>query len=144
MKYTDKLVVKALDFAREAHKGQLYGKEDYFLAHISKVVTNLLVNGESNMAQIVGALHDIFEDTGNLYTDKVATLFGEEVYLNLWELTRRKGEQYFSYIKRINSPVAKKVKIEDVTCNYRASVLIRDDKRMGRYAKALLILLGYD
>jgi len=143
--YNEKLFLEALDFAQTAHKGQLYGiNEDYYTAHILKVVEEL--SGESYLVKIVGALHDVYEDT-LVAREELINLFGYIVNLCVFKLTRQKSEEYFDYIRRIkqsNNSVCIKVKLADAHCNYKASVLKGFESKEKRYTKAMFILLGYN
>lgn len=144
--YTTELVTEALNFARKAHAKQTYTSGyDYFDAHIIKVVNQLSKNGESNLGRIIGALHDVYEDTG-VTRDEILEHFGGAVDEAVWCLTREKDkESYFDYIRRVKqNNICKKVKTEDVGCNYKASIASGDKSKQSRYAKALLILLGWD
>jgi len=144
MEYTEQDVERALAFAKEAHKGQLYGTKDYFESHIKDVWYQLLIHGASYLEQIVGALHDIYEDTG-VTRERLIGEFGITVDNYVFQLTRDKGETYFEYVRRVKGvELCKKVKLEDATCNYHASLLCENEKWQGKYSRAMLILLGYD
>jgi (p)ppGpp synthase/HD superfamily hydrolase len=142
--YDDKLLAKAMDFSRKAHARQTYTvKGDYYDAHIKKVVYQLLIHHESYLAQVVGALHDIYEDTP-VSREEIVKLFGNEVDELVWELTKQNDETYFDYIRRVKqTELCKVVKLEDASCNYRASVISGSTSLIQRYAHAMLILLGY-
>jgi (p)ppGpp synthase/HD superfamily hydrolase len=142
--YTEEDVSLALSFASKAHAGQLYGSKDYFTEHIMGVVNRLMEKISSARTLIVGALHDIYEDT-DITREEIISIFGEDIDECVWILTRQENEEYFDYIRRVkNNAVAKNVKLEDVTFNYRASELMQNVSMQMRYGKALLILLGYD
>jgi (p)ppGpp synthase/HD superfamily hydrolase len=152
MEYTDELVKDALAFAKEAHTDQLYGKKDYFSTHIMGVVDALKEGGADNLTLIVGALHDILEDTG-VSSLSIVDKFGEYVYTLLWSLTRHGEKDYFDYIRKIKEmdgeagDIVRRVKMEDVAFNYMQSVFSENkgfQARYARYARALFILLGYN
>jgi (p)ppGpp synthase/HD superfamily hydrolase len=140
--YTDEDVDRALEFAKNAHAGQLYGTEDYFQKHIMGVVNQMKERGWHHHIEIVvAALHDIFEDT-NITREHLAREFGVEVESLVWELTRHKNEGYFDYIRRVTKNfTANLIKTEDVMFNLEQSRLINDKAKMKRYDKALDILL---
>lgn len=85
------IVEIALSYAKEKHKGQKYGEEDYFEGHICKVYEIIKQVGGSETEQVVAILHDVFEDC-EVDENDVINVFGEEVYKSCMALTRRKGE----------------------------------------------------
>jgi (p)ppGpp synthase/HD superfamily hydrolase len=143
--YNHDLLKQALAVAKKTHETQLYGNgEDYFSAHIIKIVDYLAEHHESCMIQIIGALHDIYEDT-NISREEIVKQFGVTVDGAVFVLTRQKDkEDYFNYIRRIRFvDMCKTVKLADLACNYKASVEKRMTSFEKRYSKAILILLGY-
>jgi (p)ppGpp synthase/HD superfamily hydrolase len=136
-------VTKALEFARKAHAGQTYTVEgDYFDAHIKRVWYQLLIQGATNIEQVVGILHDVYEDTA-VSRLEITELFGYTVDDLVWQLSRKEEETYFDYIRRVKeNETCRKVKIADAGCNHKASVISGNISLMGRYTYALLILQG--
>lgn len=93
-KYT--MIVKALQFAQEMHKGQVrkYTGEDYVnhpVAVADLVELYLEENGytdeEITTAIAVAILHDTVEDTPATHED-IEVVFGEEVAKGVWFLTK--------------------------------------------------------
>ena len=66
-------VTAAKCFARCAHRGQTYGVEPYYDAHVLKVWE--LVQRYDHHTQVIALLHDVCEDTDVTF-DEVAALFG--------------------------------------------------------------------
>ena len=142
--YTREDLKRALAVSKQVHSGQLYGDKDYFTEHIRGVVKNLHDIASPEIVLIIGALHDVYEDT-DITREQIIHDFGEDIDDYIWVLTRQKDEQYFDYIRRVkNNWIARTVKIADVEFNLKASALSGDKSRQDRYEKALLILMGYD
>jgi (p)ppGpp synthase/HD superfamily hydrolase len=91
---------------------------------------------------IVGLFHDILEDT-NINKDFLfclLTLLGKyKLFDEIVKMTRRKGETYFEYIRRLDG-IAKKVKIADIKHNLSRTETLQPSLKK-RYEKALKILL---
>jgi (p)ppGpp synthase/HD superfamily hydrolase len=91
---------------------------------------------------IVGLFHDILEDT-NINKDFLfclLTLLGKyKLFDEIVKMTRRKGETYFEYIRRLDG-IAKKVKIADIKHNLSRTETLKPSLKE-RYEKALRILL---
>ena len=144
MEYNNSMILKALNFAEKAHLGQTYTNPgDYFEAHIRKVWYNVLIHGGTVLEQVVAILHDVMEDTP-ISESQIADDFGAEVAHHVYLLSRNPSENYFDYIRGLkDDPVCKKVKIEDLDCNYKASIISGNESLSNRHARAILILMGY-
>lgn len=117
------IVEIALSYAKEKHKGQKYGEEDYFEGHICKVYEIVKQVGGSETEQVVAILHDVFEDC-EVDENDVINVFGEEVYKSCMALTRRKGERYGDYLKRVaEDDVATFVKMADIPVNFESALV---------------------
>tara|TARA_Y100000389_G_scaffold200296_1_gene240379 strand:- start:630 stop:1121 length:492 start_codon:yes stop_codon:yes gene_type:complete len=90
------MIIKALQFAQEMHKGQVrkYTGEDYVdhpVAVADLVELYLDEKGYSDeeimSAIVVAILHDTVEDTPATLED-IETIFGEEVVKGVWFLTK--------------------------------------------------------
>jgi guanosine-3',5'-bis(diphosphate) 3'-pyrophosphohydrolase len=68
-------VIKAKEFASDAHEGQLYGEFPY-TKHLNIVAS--LVESYGYDAQMIAHLHDIIEDT-SVTADKLKNIFGSFV-----------------------------------------------------------------
>ena len=127
------LTFKAYEFAISAHRGQKYGDKPYSW-HISNVSKRLEPDDEVGSA--VAYLHDVVEDT-QFTIDDLKKQFGSVIVNAVDAITRRDGEKYFDYIRRLSSnPIAKRVKIADLQEN-----LSQGDLSLStRYYKALKML----
>lgn len=131
-------LTNAIAIAVEAHRGQLDKAGEPYILHPLRVM--LAVQGET--ARIAAVLHDVIEDQPkSLSFDDIAIMFGAEVWHTVDALTRRKSEHYFDYVKRAAAhPIARDVKIADVTDNLRRSGDPKEKSRREKYYKALEIL----
>lgn len=89
--------------------------------------------------QLAGLMHDVVEDC-YMTLAEVQSAFGEEVARIVEVLTRKQGEMYFDYIKRVAlDPDAIQVKLADLEHNL--SDLSETHPLRQRYQKAMGILL---
>ena len=134
-------------FACEAHEGQLDKlKRDYFSAHVLPVAEALEPFGE--LAQMVGYLHDILEDSSVTISD-FPTFVPSAVCVAVEAVTRDNGESYENFIQRAAlhhlSAVAK---LADNSVNLRANALLaeQDPQKAAslrvRYLAARAVLLA--
>jgi (p)ppGpp synthase/HD superfamily hydrolase len=133
-------VDRALVFAKLKHGNQMYGDHPY-IYHLTKVVYLCEKLGLPVQCQIIGALHDIYEDT-DVTVDEVEEAFGKFVSDTVMCLTRNKKEDYFVYLKDVSRhPIARAVKICDLLTNLEHAI---SDNRyyylIDRYQKALYFL----
>ena len=132
----------AIGFAAEAHFGQRDKQGAPYILHVLRVALSL----PDRDAQIVGALHDVVEDTGNDLDDLRDAGFSEYLVRAVDTLTHRKdeGESYENYIERVaQSPLASRVKLADLRDNLaRVSDLVPNARAHlePRYNAALLKL----
>lgn len=104
----------ACSIAEQAHKGQFDKGGHPYIEHPLYVST--LVNSADE--KIVALLHDVVEDSfvTLLYLEK--QLFSDDIIYAIDCLTKRKGEKYDDYLKRVcQSKLAVTVKIADMTHN---------------------------
>jgi (p)ppGpp synthase/HD superfamily hydrolase len=128
----------AADFAREAHKGQLYGEVPYWhhLCDVAKYswVDNIII-------WRVAFLHDTLEDTDVTY-DQLKDNFGLFIADTVQLLTKDPQLTYFENIQAIidsGSWVAIHVKTADNIANYKHS---GKDSLKPRYEKSIRMLMG--
>lgn len=145
-----KKIEAAILMATHAHAGQEDLEGVPYIYHPIHVMSSFLLQEEQE--RIVAILHDIVEDTPINLTDIEAT-FGKEIAEAIDAITKRPGEDYDEYLKRVAQNIlAKKVKIEDVKHNLdrsRASSLRAKDtkekkkaeNRVSKYNRALDILI---
>lgn len=107
-----------------------------------------MLSMKTEAEQVGAVLHDVLEDT-DIGKVEVVAHFGLDIFAIVETLTRRDGEQYFDYIKRIRPhPTAKAIKIADLCDNMnpaRMNAILNEDKetimkRFKKYQKALKIL----
>lgn len=119
-KEKDMLYEKVVDFVKEkfAGKKDKSGK-DYFTAHlltVSKIAKSL---GGSE-AEILGLLHDAFEDTDTTEEDLINLGVSDEIITALKLLTHKKPMSYSDYVKNIaesGNKLAMLVKLSDLSNN---------------------------
>lgn len=90
---------------------------------------------------IVGLFHDILEDTA-IERDILfyfLSIHGKyDLFKEIESLTRKKGELYFDYIRRLDG-ISKEVKIADLKHNLSRVDTLKDSLKK-RYLKALTIV----
>ena len=135
---------RAVEIAREAHRGQLDKSGEEYIGHPLRV----MAAGATLEEKIVGVLHDVVEDSSwtlGMLSDEG---FSQEVIDALRCLTKLpEGESYDKYIARIKSnPLAVAVKLNDLSDNMDIRRLPylsdKDVKRLKKYLKAYKQLSG--
>ncbi len=139
---TTDAVQAAQDFAAKVHDGQVDRAGVPYLFHVLRVSAA----GSTPVEQIVGALHDVIEDTRYTHADLVI-LFGQEVADAVQTLSRFSHETYSAFIERCAAtPLTRAVKINDLLDNLnRLQNLPADEakRKFKRYFDALA-RLGYE
>lgn len=133
---------EAIELATEAHKGQKDKSGFDYIEHPKRVSESLKKYGEA--AMIVGALHDVVEDT-HIPLSEIEKRFGSEIAEAVDAVSQRQGEKYFDYIKRAaQNPLARLVKVADIHDNMLPSRSLgrNMDSLKKRYGKALEMLQG--
>lgn len=135
------MLIKALTVMMNAHKGQKdKAGKPYFLHPLT---VSSKVKGKN--LKIVALLHDTVEDT-DITLQKLSKLGFNEVQLNAIDaITKRKGEGYSDYLKRVKqNNIAREVKLADLAHNMNIRrlkvVTSKDTERLEKYKKALLFL----
>ena len=104
---------QALAFAARKHAGTYRRDSSNYIIHPIRVSQGV----KTSRQKIIALLHDVLEDTEATYME-VLEMFGPEIAGPVDALTRRKGEEYFDYIKRVvRYPDATAVKIADIADN---------------------------
>ncbi|MSS57638.1 HD domain-containing protein [Erysipelotrichaceae bacterium Oil+RF-744-GAM-WT-6] len=132
------ILEKAKEIARKAHLGQKDKAGEDYIYHPLWVSAH--VDGEKT--KTAALLHDVLEDTSVTSKDLLNQGIPREIVNSVIVLTRKSGEDYFDYIKRVKKdPVARQVKIADLKHNIDLSRLPKvteeDIKRNKKYRKAL-------
>jgi guanosine-3',5'-bis(diphosphate) 3'-pyrophosphohydrolase len=131
-------LAKAVCIANAAHVGQFDKGGLPYIMHPMRVME--AVEGED--AKIVAVLHDVLEDTDVTADDLAHDGFSETIITALEALTRRPGESYAAFIRRVaQNPLATVVKIADMRDNSNLARIPnptdKDRARVAKYQKHL-------
>ena len=146
-------ILKALEFASIAHKGQLrkFPTNVPYISHLGAVALILSNAGFSETVVVAGILHDIIEDTP-FKAEDIMENFGNEVYELVVAVTENKSlpwaERKERYLEQIqNAPVeAKAISGADLLANRLSNLLglrlgenpwVRFSKQPKDYAKRI-------
>lgn len=125
----------ALTFAAKAHAGQKRSNGDNYIIHPIRVSQEC----KSLKQKIIALLHDTLEDTSTVY-EELAYYFGDDIAKVVLILTKREGEPYEDYIKRVKeNPDAVAVKIADIADNLSDAP---SDNAVRKSAKAIELLVS--
>ena len=135
------LTKKALALCFECHKEQVDKTGLPYVFHPFHLAEQM----DDEISTVCALLHDVVEDTSLTLTDLESMGYPKEVTEVLALLTHDADQPYMDYVKRIAThPIAKKVKIADLTHNSDLTRLdVIDEyaiKRNEKYAQALRIL----
>lgn len=112
------LIPKALQFATEAHLGQLrkVTGED-FVVHPIRVSERV----KTDLQKVCALLHDVVEDTP-VEIEQIRSEFGHDVAYIVGLLTHRVGDTYEQYIERVLlNENARVIKVADICDNLNDS-----------------------
>jgi (p)ppGpp synthase/HD superfamily hydrolase len=134
-------LTRAIVIAAEAHRGAVDKAGEVYLLHPLRVMMRMRTEKE----RITAVLHDLLEDTPWDLDGLRAEGFSEEILQALDHLTRREGEVYHLYVKRVaRNPLARAVKRMDLEDNMDltriATPTEKDHSRVEKYRQALRIL----
>ena len=127
----------AYELAKRAHSGQVDKAGVDYINH--PVAVSDMVYPEEE--KTVALLHDVVEDTG-ITIVCLRALFDDNIVDAVECLTRKSGESYNQYIRRVaENPIARNVKIADLAHNMDLArlpfVTDADFKRNEKYHKAM-------
>jgi (p)ppGpp synthase/HD superfamily hydrolase len=129
----------ARTLARLFHDGQFDKAGLPYIEHVLRVSNA----GATTEEKIVGALHDILEDTP-MKAESLRAIFGDTIADAVEALTRQPLEEYMLYVARAaDNPIARQVKKYDLNDNLgRLSQLPASQAHSlwRRYTRALLFL----
>jgi (p)ppGpp synthase/HD superfamily hydrolase len=131
----------AITLACKAHQGQIDKGGSPYILHPLRLMLRM-----SRAAELMAAvMHDVVEDGDVSLQDLRSLSFPESVVSAVDCLTRRKGEDYEGFLKRLAvNPLARRVKMEDLKDNMNltrlSDVTDKDLKRQEKHKKALQIL----
>lgn len=139
-------LAEAVTLAAQAHDGQKRkGSGDPYIVHPVRVLLSLSARriGLNEDMLIAAVLHDVVEDCGVTLDDLRGKGASERVIQLVDRLTRKEGERYADFIRRIRQDSeASMIKIEDILDN-----LDDLDSQPGlehlreRYTRALEVLI---
>lgn len=128
---------KAREICVEKHAGQVDKNGAPYYLHPFAVAD--MVSGTDE--KIVAYLHDVVEDTGTSIEDLAEYGFGAEILDAVEAITRKDGEDYFDYIRRVSrNGIAKAVKKADLRHNLSPERKGATAAMRNRYETALQIL----
>lgn len=133
----------AILLAAQAHRGQKDKNGDPYILHPLRVLLRLTTERE----RIVGALHDVVEDTEITLDDLRAHGYPEDIVAAVGSISRRPGETYEQFVERAAAnPLARSVKLADLEDNMDLrrlrAVTTKDAERLDRYVRAWRMLSG--
>lgn len=131
------LLEKAIAIAVEAHSGQVQKNGQPYILH----PLHLMLQMDSEDAQIAAVLHDVVEDTEWTLSDLQAEGFSDEVLVAISLLTRQPGMTYDQFIEEIApNPLARAVKLADIAHNMDMrrlpDITLKDYDRLIQYRAA--------
>lgn len=128
---------KALKFAKKYHKGQKRRDGKDYIIHCIAVAENFKAYEQ---IRVIALLHDVLEDTKCTYKE-LEKEFGSSISEAVNILTKRKGERYNDYIKRIcKNNIALGIKVFDIEHNLNSTPTSR---QINKYKDALKIMFKY-
>jgi (p)ppGpp synthase/HD superfamily hydrolase len=132
---------KAIQLATRIHAGEKdrYGRP--YILHPLRVMMKVGTERE----KIVAILHDVIEDSDLELKDLSDEGFSPEVVTAVDCLSKRDGEEYQAYIKRIlPNPLARAIKLADLEDNMNLERVNhleeKEFQRFARYHQAWLVL----
>lgn len=137
------LLNRAVELAFRAHAGQTDRYGAPYLLHPLRVMSRMGTDRE----RVIAVLHDTVEDTGLTLDDLRQEGFPEGIVRGVDALTRRAGESYDEYIRRLGTnPEAVRVKLADLEDNLDLrrypSISDADVERLQRYHRYWKLLAG--
>jgi (p)ppGpp synthase/HD superfamily hydrolase len=132
---------RAIEIAAKAHAGQVDEAGQPYVLHPLRMMLAVTMP-EARMAAV---LHDIVEDTTVTLDELRAAGFPATVLEAVEALTKREGEDYEAFIRRVApNPIAREVKLADLRDNSDLSRIAepteRDRDRIKKYNQAIAYL----
>jgi hypothetical protein len=132
---------RAIAIAAKAHAGQVDKAGQPYVLHPLRMML-AVTTPEARMAAV---LHDVVEDTTFTLDDLRAEGFPASVLEAVEALTKREGEDYEAFIRRVApNPIAREVKLADLRDNSDLSRIseptVRDRERIKKYSRAIAYL----
>jgi (p)ppGpp synthase/HD superfamily hydrolase len=131
------MIEKALSLALKAHKGQTDRNGAPYILHPLKVGLGAM----NDIEMMAGILHDVVEDSATTLDDLRSEGFPEDVLTIVDYMTKREGEVWEDYIRRImEHEPSMQVKLRDLEQNMDTTRITsfgdRDQERFTRYVWA--------
>jgi len=135
---------RAIEIAAKAHAGQVDKAGQPYVLHPLRMMLAV----STLEARMVAVLHDVVEDTDVTLEQLQAEGFPASVLEAVEALTKRDGEDYEGFIRRVApNPVAREVKLADLRDNSDLSRIAepteRDRARIEKYRRAIEYLQGW-
>jgi (p)ppGpp synthase/HD superfamily hydrolase len=132
---------RAIEIAAKAHAGQVDKAGQPYVLHPLRMML-AVTTPEARMAAV---LHDVVEDTAVTLEKLRGEGFPVAVISAVEALTRRDGEEYEAFIRRVApNPIAREVKLADLRDNSNLSRIAqpteRDRERIRKYRRAIAVL----
>jgi (p)ppGpp synthase/HD superfamily hydrolase len=132
---------RAIEIAAKAHAGQVDKAGQPYVLHPLRMML-AVTTPEARMAAV---LHDVVEDTAVTLDELRAEGFPASVLEAVEALTKREGEDYEAFIRRVApNPIAREVKLADLRDNSDLSRIAepteRDRERIRKYQRAIAYL----
>jgi (p)ppGpp synthase/HD superfamily hydrolase len=137
---------RAIVIAAEGHAGIVDKAGAPYILHPLRVMLSLTEEND----RIVGVLHDVVEDCPGWTLNRLrAEGFSGEVVAALDSVTKRDGEDYFSFVRRAAAnPIGRKVKLADLRDNADLTRISdateRDFERVEKYREAIKLIEQMD
>jgi len=138
---------KAQRFAREAHKGQKYGKHRYTY-HLSKVCHEVEFFAFPRKLMVAAWLHDTLEDTKTTKKD-LEKSFGKDITDLVWAVTDEPGKNRKERMQKTLPKIKKAgffaiaLKLCDRIANVKASIRGINPKKLAMYKKEYPVFRQY-
>ena len=132
---------RAIAIAAIAHEGQVDKAGMPYVLHPLRMMLSV----DTPEARMAAVLHDVVEDTAVTLEQLRAEGFPEAVIEAVQALTKRDGEDYEVFIRRVApNPIARKVKLTDLRDNSDLSRIAqptdKDRQRIEKYQRAVQCL----
>ena len=136
---------RAIAIAAMAHEGQVDKAGMSYVLHPLRMMLSV----DTPEARIAAVLHDVVEDTEVTLEQLRAERFPDAVIEVVEALTKRDGEDYEAFIRRVApNSIARKVKLADLRDNSDLSRIAapteRDRQRIEKYRRAIQYLERFD
>ena len=132
---------RAIAIAAQAHEGQVDKAGAPYVLHPLRMMLAV----KTPEARMAAVLHDVVEDTQVTLEQLRAEGFSDAVVEAVEALTKREGEDYEAFIRRVApNPIAREVKLADLKDNSDLSRIAepteRDRERIKKYRQAIATL----